>query len=183
MSDPTDGRKAETPKPTPNEPTAPRSSAGAGIPAKGKALDLDRYRTKAAEAAPAPTEKQVERERYPLVHWSDLAGIPNLRIVDLWLNTSKPKPATATTPAKPAYDYVGANVRLAATLDQPAATVTVLTGEDTSAGARLRAEYLAGRFDAAISGHDPDGVLVHVLNKASPDPSKAAKPYSVLTFG
>jgi hypothetical protein len=185
MSDTEGGQSHEGKRPTPNAPPASRAATEGNPPKAGKTLDLDRYRVKEPEpAVAAPTMgTKAERPRYPLVHWWDLAGIPNLRVVEVWLATSKAKPATATSPAKPPYEYVGANVRLPATGDAPSALVTVLTGLDTAAGQRMKAEYLKGTFDAVVTGRDPNGVLVHALNQVSTAAEKATKPYTVLTFG
>lgn len=183
MSDPPEGAKATTASaPTTKEPTAPRSASGAGSPRAGKALDLSAWAEPKAAAPTAPTPTAPARERFPLFKWEDLAGISGLALTDVWVATSEPKPATQTSPAKPAYDYVGANVRLPPNVEYPAgAMVTVLTGADTTAGARLKAEFVAGHLDGLFAA-PPKTVPIHVLNRRSPN-FPTGRPYSVLTVG
>lgn len=179
MSDtPPSGAKAPPASETkPKEPPTPRSDAGTGTPAAAKAFDLKAWkRPTTVIPSPAAAKVGAPREQYPLVSWADLDGIRDLGVIDVWVADSVP---TAEQPKS--YPYVGANVLLPERLGAPSgAVVTVLTGQDTTAGKRLVAEFMRGTFDRVDRDHP---VAVHVMSRYSPDPAKASKPYAVLTFG
>lgn len=155
-----------------------------GSPASGDNVDLSAWKAPAPSApeAKAPT---TQRKRHPLVKWDALAVVEGpLRLVDVWVAVSDPKPPTKERPqGTPSYEYAGANVLLPPNARYPEGlVVTALTGTDTTAGGRLKAGLLAGTFDG-LKNVPPATVVVKPTVGYSTDPERRAKPYVQLLFG
>lgn len=163
--------------PRPSKPNARASQpTNTPRPNAGTATDLDAYRRAAGAepAAPAraePTDGQRrERAKRERVEWGNLAGIPNLRIVDHWSDTNETYG-----------DYHGTVVKLPKVGNAPAKNVLAITSSKTRAGRFLTKKEEAGAFDD-LDGTEEVTLPVTVRARKSPDHPEG-RPMVILRIG
>lgn len=159
----TDDKKAgATPPQTPSPPTPTTPQ---------KTLDLRSWARAPKEPAvpKAAAEEAQAQAKDPKVHFSDLIGIADLKVLGAYKGSSR------------GYDWVAATVLLPATKDHPdGARVFALTSQDTQAGSDLLKALASGKLRA---GPNEPAVPLAVVEDRGPAERPYTHPKVGLVFG